>query len=273
MAELAPMGQSDSLDVNSLDGYVSALRQDLAESLMTNAEFDAALRALGIAPELDYSFHCFNADPNQFDQAQVIRNLAVNYYREVFDEIPETIDENTPGIEVLLGEEKGRMRGAIWLAQDPTLGLKGCTYVRRLYVRPEYRGTGLGSMLLYHTLESASGSDSIVLHAWEKSVPFYHRNGFLKCDEEERVYGQVFYKMVLPLTKTAFEHYQLEKAGGWFDGLAEFLTHLEWSRFITAVDQMKGQEEPALSQNPFTFFIHKNLGWKHQLSDPVPDQE
>ena len=247
--------------------YLALLKQDLKQGLMDEKEYGDALEALGIS-ESSHSFTCFDADLDNFQQVQIIRRFAENYYREIFDEVPDIIDEDTPGINVILGEEKSKIRGAIWTVAGENLEGRMCTVVRRMYVRPEYRSSGMGSQLLHASLEGSNNIDYIKLFSWEKAVPFYHHCGFLMCDEEEKENSQTFYKMILPLKKAIFEQYQRERSSGWFEGLSDYLTPQEWKRFMQGVGTMKGYQRKALHRNPFTMFVFKSLNLPHELLNP-----
>jgi putative acetyltransferase len=91
--------------------------------------------------------------------------------------------------------------GMFWVAEDPcgeilgTCGVypvePGTLELRKMYVRPEARGRGVGRLLLDHAIAEAraSGARRIVLdtlHTMQAAVHVYERAGFARDDAQIR---------------------------------------------------------------------------------------
>ena len=84
-----------------------------------------------------------------------------------------------------VAEREGRMVGTVWLFMieklpNPVAEPEQHGYVSSLYVRPECRGSGLGSQLLAKVLETceAERCDAVFLWPTARSRSLYLRHGF-----------------------------------------------------------------------------------------------
>lgn len=96
-----------------------------------------------------------------------VRELFREYFRGLADE--HGIDIGYQGLQAELASLPGKYappRGGLWLAEDETGEAAGCIALRphddgacelkRMYVRPAFRGRGLGRMLGSHVIAEAS---------------------------------------------------------------------------------------------------------------------
>jgi GNAT superfamily N-acetyltransferase len=84
-----------------------------------------------------------------------------------------------------VGEQEGRIIGTVWLftiekLPNPVAEPEQHAYVSSLYVRPQYRGSGLGSRLLATVLATceAERCDAVFLWPTARSRSLYLRHGF-----------------------------------------------------------------------------------------------
>ncbi len=143
-----------------------------------------------------------------------------------------------------------------------------------IFVGNEYRKTGLGTQLMLHLLSQTPEEHSIITYAWKPVIDFYRRHGFLSTDEESTKGGQLFLKMVLPLTKKSFEKYCREKAqvGNYFDAYDELIAeddpifNVEYlSLFVNSVANLTPEQEQDFSENPFTALLYHRAKQEHVL--------
>ena len=68
---------------------------------------------------------------------------------------------------------------------NPVVEPESLGYVSSLYVRPRYRGRGVGDALLRNALEFCRGHgvDTVVLWPSPRSIPLYQRHGFRRQGE------------------------------------------------------------------------------------------
>ena len=114
------------------------------------------------------------------------------------------VAEYYEAVEVVVREDEGEFRAkyfgpgaGIWLARDgaavvgcialrPLEEMAGCGEVKRLYVKPEYRGQGIAERLL-EALEAyarAAGYEAIYLDSKDDlkaALRFYARHGYAEC--------------------------------------------------------------------------------------------
>jgi N-acetylglutamate synthase-like GNAT family acetyltransferase len=84
-----------------------------------------------------------------------------------------------------LVERNSELVGSVWLQvveklPNPTVESERHAYVSNFYVRPDHRGSGIGSTLLTRALAEAGRLqvDSVFLWPSERSRPLYERFGF-----------------------------------------------------------------------------------------------
>ena len=114
------------------------------------------------------------------------------------------VAEYYEAVEVMVREDEAEFRAkyfgpgaGIWLARDgavvgcialrPLKEIAGCGEVKRLYVKPEYRGQGIAERLL-EALEAyarESGYEAIYLDSKDDlkaALRFYARHGYADCE-------------------------------------------------------------------------------------------
>ena len=107
--------------------------------------------------------------------AVVVREDAAKFAEEYFGD----------GAGVWLAEEGGRVVGCIALRK--LAGRKGCGEIKRLYVRPEFRGNGAADLLLQTLEEYAKefGYEWLYLDTaadMKAAARFYEKKGFERCE-------------------------------------------------------------------------------------------
>jgi GNAT superfamily N-acetyltransferase len=90
---------------------------------------------------------------------------------------------------VWICERNHEPMGAVWLQvveklPNPTAESELHAYISNFFVRPEFRNTGTGSLLLRAALDAAErlGVDSIFLWPSARSRSLYERHGFAVSD-------------------------------------------------------------------------------------------
>lgn len=75
-----------------------------------------------------------------------------------------------------------------------------CAQIRYMAVHPDFRGRGLGRLLLaaLETDAGQHGETRIILHAREHSLEFYHHCGYRVIRKSHRLFGTI-------------QHYEMEK--------------------------------------------------------------
>lgn len=137
------------------------------------------------------------------DRAQEAYAIVEEYYEAV--EVMVREDERE------FGEKYFGAGAGIWLARDgevvvgcialrPLKEMAGCGEVKRLYVKPEYRGRGIAEQLL-EALEAyarESGYRAIYLDSKDDlktAIRFYARHGYAECERyNENPQATVFMK-------------------------------------------------------------------------------
>lgn len=93
--------------------------------------------------------------------------------------------------------ESGKLIGTVTIMYEHKLLFGGCIvgHIEDVCVHPDYRGQGIGSLLIQHVITEAQQKNcyKIVLHCAKEVLPFYLANGF-----EERGVGC---SMLLPMVK------------------------------------------------------------------------
>lgn len=88
-----------------------------------------------------------------------------------------------------LADVDGRPTGMAWMAlvhriPGPGIWVRLAGNLQSVYVRPAYRGLGLGRLLIEAVIDDARdrGLDYISVHPSERSFPVYRRAGFRESD-------------------------------------------------------------------------------------------
>jgi putative acetyltransferase len=137
----------------------------------------------------------------------VIREVAPEDIPDVIALVTETLaefglafGEGSPTDEQLRALPGSYEGGAFWVAYDGsrllgTCGMfpvsPGVLELRKMYLRPAARGTGLGKQLLDTALDwaRARGATHVVLdtvHAMTRAIAFYEAHGFVRDDTQIR---------------------------------------------------------------------------------------
>lgn len=93
-----------------------------------------------------------------------------------------------------MADDRGAVVGTVWLQliqklPNPVAERELHGYISSLYVTPEHRGAGVGTLLLRAVLEEcdARGVDAVLLWPTPKSRSLYERHGFaVRSDLLER---------------------------------------------------------------------------------------
>jgi len=252
-----------------IKAYLKQLQCDVRKGLLTQDEYEDTLHHFGLA-EKKRSLSTLLVEDIDVDNP-IVSKLETLYYREIFGRRKQNNDSSLMN-EVLIGKVDNDVAGAIWYCDEPTPDYCRCVYIDMMLVLPEYRGSGLGSHLLYQVLERTSLDRCLITYAWKASIDFYRKHGFLTTEQESEKEDQFFQKMVLPLTKKAFDRYCREKEGNYFEGLDEIFSvsnhryGMEFlNTFINAVSNFSLEEQEDLALNPFTVFIYDKCGKEHSL--------
>ena len=144
-------------------------------------------------------------------QAKTAYGIVQEYYeaaavmvREDFDQFAK--DYFAPGTGVWLAEEGGRVVGCI--ALRTLAGRKGCGEIKRLYVRREFRGSGVAGLLLQELEEYAKafGYGWLYLDTaadMKAAARFYEKKGFERCARyNENPQAAIFMRKALFLERT-----------------------------------------------------------------------
>jgi GNAT superfamily N-acetyltransferase len=80
--------------------------------------------------------------------------------------------------------------GSVWAQliekiPNPIAEPESYVYLTNFYVREQYRGKGVGAMLLSEVLEwgKSNNAHTVILWPTERSKPFYLRHGFSNADD------------------------------------------------------------------------------------------
>ena len=181
-----------------VEAYLSSLKKQLRDGLIDRDEYKTSVALLKPKAKVTArkTFTIEEASPDE----ELVKRLETLYYRELFGRKPSERDHKLHN-EVLIGKDELQVAGAIWYTLEPTPGYKNCVYLDMIFVGNEYRKTGLGTQLMFNLLSYTPEEHSIITYAWKPVIDFYRRHGFLSTDEESTKGGQLFLKMVLPLTQ------------------------------------------------------------------------
>ena len=254
-----------------VEAYLSSLKKQLRDGLIDRDEYKTSVALLKPKAKVTArkTFTIEEASPDE----ELVKRLETLYYRELFGRKPSERDHKLHN-EVLIGKDGLQAAGAIWYTLEPTPGYKNCVYLDMIFVGNEYRKTGLGTQLMFNLLSYTPEEHSIITYAWKPVIDFYRRHGFLSTDEESTKGGQLFLKMVLPLTQKSFDKYCREKAnvGNYFDAYDELITeedpifNLDYlNLFVNSVANLTQEEERDFSLNPFTALLYHRAKQEHSL--------
>ncbi len=254
-----------------IEVYIRSLKSQLKEGLIDKDEFETSVALL--KPTVKATGRKVFTIEEVGQDDELVRRLETLYYRELFGRKPSEKDHKLEN-EVLVGKDNQQVAGAIWYAIEPTRAYKKCVYLDMIFVDNEYRKTGLGTQLMFNLLSQTPEDHSIITYAWKPVIDFYRRHGFLSTDEESTKGGQLFLKMVLPLTKKSFDKYCQEKAhvGNYFDAYDELVTeddpvfNLDYlNLFVNSVANLMPEQEHDFSKNPFTALLYHRARQEHGL--------
>jgi len=254
-----------------IEAYLASLKIQLKRGLIDRDEYETSIALL--KPMVKANGRKVFTIEEMAQYEELVRRLETLYYRELFGRKPSEHDHKLEN-EVLVGKDDKQLAGAIWYAVEPTLAYNKCVYLDMIFVGNEYRKTGLGTQLMFNLLAQTPEDHSIITYAWKPVIDFYRRHGFLSTDEESTKGGQLFLKMVLPLTKKSFDKYCREKAqvGNYFDAYDELITEDDpifnfdyLSRFVNCVANLTPELEQDYGKNPFTALLYHRAKQEHGL--------
>lgn len=253
--------------VYTLEDYERELRKENEDGLLTAEELADALTHIS-PPNLGRIAPTITIEERSQDDPTITR-LEDLYYRELFGRPKRNRDPHLPDI-ALLGLYNGKPAGALWYALEPTPAYTDCAYLDMLYVKDEFRGSKVASHLLVDLVERAVGEQAIITYAWKSSIDCYAKHGFLRTDEEAAKGGERFLKMVLPLTKRAWQYYEremeleaLEQYRNLIGSGPEGKEFLE--RLSRSIDSCTAEQEQEPMDNPFTVFMYQKAGKEHGI--------
>lgn len=257
-----------NLHQQQISSYLASLRKEVHQGLISQQEYESSVRMFAPKTTTQNKPKISIEYVSENETTQRLENL---YYRELFGRKRDEDDEHLDN-EIMLGKLNDKPAGALWYSIAPTLAYKGCMYLDMLLVLNEFRNTGLGTQLMLNLLEQTSPNQCIITYAWKPAMDFYSKHGFLIAEETDEKGGQIFQKMVLPLTKRSFERYCREKEGNRLEGLDDMisLSHPTYdmaflNSFVNAIDNLKPHQERDFSLNPFTVFLYHRAGLDHVL--------
>jgi len=253
----------------TLEDYRKSLERDFQRGLLDPEEYAEALTRIS-PPNIgkrDTTIHLDNCS----DDDPTVMKLEDLYYRELFGRTRNESDAKLP-TQALLASIQEKPAGALWYASEPARSYRHCIYLDMLYVREEFRGSKVGTNLLLELLSHREDEHGIVTYAWKPVVEFYLRHGFLPTEQEEEKEEELFQKMILPLTKGAFQHYAQQQHEEALECYEETIAAYTgkfgsefWERMITAIDRFGDEENQDFARNPFTVFIYRRAGLEHVL--------
>lgn len=165
------------------------------------------------------------------DDREVIHNICIRSYSSYRSILaPEDWDKMKHNIENTLAFEKlcdiavsficsveGRVAGVVFLVPhgNPTPHFSGdWSYIRMLGVLEEYRGTGIGRLLMQRCIDYARdlGEDTLTLHTagFQNAWPLYEQLGFQKVKDIGIIYGHTYWLYQLHLVKDEEIHPDLK---------------------------------------------------------------
>jgi len=261
MANLTPAQVAD---------YVKDLNHQLRKGLITPSEFDEATAFISGTSVRKRPNQLVVEEASSLELGDVVTKFEDHFYQELFGRARD--EENDEPLEnnVLICRVDGRPAGVMWYAPEPNPAYVGYKYLDMLLVLPEYRGKGIGTRLLLESLTMAPDNLSLAGFAWSPSVEFCAAHGFLRAEQLEEKEGQVFQKIVLPLTPD----YLIRHQGEIIDPFDQYAEAVESSggyppdfmqRFLDALRNDSDGAFQNLYSNPFTAFLYQKVGLKHRL--------
>ncbi len=202
-----------------------------------------------------------SADQNDHTLLTRLDNI---FYRTLYGQERDDSFEPDFPTEVLVARKNVHLVGGIWYAIEPTQVYEGFLYLDRMVVVDRERGQNIGTKMLVNLLEYVPEGKSVILHAWDKAIPFYVCNGFFSAGEDvEGEDGCFFRKMVLPLDWGTFQDYKQE---GWQEELqAATRDEIFFRKIRKALEKNCEESFTELSSNPFTAVLYRNAGIDHRL--------
>ncbi len=101
-------------------------------------------------------------------------NIPADCYHEPYMDFEDLRSEVAAGVEFWGWEDSGSLKGVMGIQQ-----VKDVTLVRHAYVRTDWQGKGIGSLLLKYLLEKTTGR--ILVGTWAAAywaIGLYERHGF-----------------------------------------------------------------------------------------------
>lgn len=160
---------------------------------ISKQDFEDSLHYLGIKSKKEEKIQLLR---NISETSKVAMNIKSEFYLELFDTIPKNYTDLET--EVTLATINDRIAGGIWYAISPSEKYENMTYIETIYVRPEFRGTGIGKKLI-EDIEMQTGLDS-VLHAFDTYIDFYRRIGFRETGQSNFIDNKIFLEMIKKCT-------------------------------------------------------------------------
>lgn len=204
------------------------------------------------------------------DTDPIVVKLENLYYRELFDRVRTTTDDKLFSTALVAFRDQKPM-GALWSAPEPAPDYQHCMYLDMLFVREEFRGSGLSTRLLLE-LVNRTEERCIITYAWKPAIGLYSKHGFLTTEQETEKEEQEFFKMVLPLTKSSFDRYCRENDSDPLECYSEIIASSPLrslpdfaEQLAKAIQSCTPEQEGEINQNPFTVFLLQKAKLEHRL--------
>lgn len=136
-----------------------------------------------------------------FSQEEQISSEVITYY--LGEEwktclLMETEQGEVVGFLLALATEEDRVTDRIFTETQAPIGLRSHLAIASLSISPDYKGQGLGTLLLAGLKEicQAEGYQGISLTCKDYLISYYEMNGFEDCGESDSQFGhQIWYDM------------------------------------------------------------------------------